>query len=201
MTAAPLSHTSEVVAVPSDDYEEMKRVGARFEPEQRRLLDRLVEERDEWGNRSAALRGCVEEVADDRTVTDGGLNDRRHTPTGPVLEAVYEAALDAVDREFKLRDGLLSTVAREANNDTSTPISPNTDGIRRYLRRLQSKGYVFKTMTSNFQGDEATTYWRVKPPAAVPEKWTYNIENVEERQKKVEEQQYNRMVSTGAADD
>jgi hypothetical protein len=105
-------------------------------------------------------------------VTDGGLDDRRHTPSDPVPEAVYEAALNAVDCEFKLREGLLSTVAREANDDSSTPINPDTDGVRRYLRRLQSKGYMLKMMASNFQGDEAMTYWRVKPPAALPEKWT-----------------------------
>ncbi|WP_255198025.1 hypothetical protein [Halorarius litoreus] len=168
----------------SDEYDEgAKQVKARMYPQTRRALDQLVEERDDWGNRSDALRGLIREAAEGTVATDGGPAEQsdEHVPGDPVLRAVYRAGLDAADRKLKIEPAMLSSVAQAVNNDTDVPVSPNTEAVEQMLRRLQSLGFAYKHTSANWDGSHITSRWRLKPPEAIPDEWVWNEENVEQR--------------------
>jgi hypothetical protein len=159
------------------------RTVVNFRAEERDIeaLEELVEESDEWGNRSAAMRGLIRQAAADTVAADGGpVTKDEHRPSDDLLAAVYDAALTLVGDDHRLDADLTGAVAKVATNADLTALSPSEKVVRNALGRLQQRGYVCYASNVTETG-EHTVYWRVKPACAVPEKWRFHPDRVEQR--------------------
>jgi hypothetical protein len=114
-------------------YHDAVNKSVKLHPPDREALDAVVEQSDEWGNVSAAIRGLIRQAAAGETVTDGGTTDRdeTHHPEVDRLDAIYTAALQLVDHSHVLPDDDCATVARLVANDGDNPWSPREDAVRR----------------------------------------------------------------------
>lgn len=159
------------------------RTVVNFRAEERDIeaLEEIVEQSDEWGNRSAAMRGLIRQAAADTVAADGGpVTKDEHRPSDDLLAAVYDAALTLVGDDHRLDADLTGAVAKVATNADLTDLSPSEKVVRNALERLQQRGYVCYASNVTETG-EHTTYWRVKPAGAVPEKWRFHPDRVDER--------------------
>lgn len=159
------------------------RTVVNFRAEERDIeaLEELVEQSDEWGNRSAAMRGLIRQAAADTVAADGGpVTKDEHRPSDDLLGAVYDAALTLVGDDHRLDADLTGAVAKVATNADLTALSPNEKVVRNALERLQQQGFVCCASNVTETG-EHTVYWRVKPAGAVPEKWRFHPKRVDER--------------------
>lgn len=157
-------------------------VNFRAYPNDIDALEEIVEQSDEWGNKSAALRGLIRQAAADTVSADGGppTDADEYRPSDDLLAAVYDAALTLVGDDHRLDADLTGAVAKVATNADLTDLSPSEKVVRNALGRLQQRGYVCYASNVTETG-EHTTYWRVKPACAVPEKWRFHPDRVDER--------------------
>jgi hypothetical protein len=160
------------------------RTVVNFRAEERDIdaLEEIVEQSDEWGNRSAVMRGLIRQAAADTVAADGGppKDDDEHRPSEDLLGAVYDAALTLVGHDHRLDADLTGAVAKVATNGDLTDLSPNEKTVRSVLERLQSQGFACYGSTV-IEASEHTTYWRIKPVSAIPEKWRFHPDHVEQR--------------------
>lgn len=180
-------------------YDDAVNKSVKLHPPDREALDAVVEQSDEWGNDSAAIRGLIRQAADGETVTDGGTDrDETHHPEVDRLDAIYTAALQLVDHSHVLPDDDCAAVARMVANDGDNPWSPREGAVRRCLRRLRP-GYVYidhrPTSVRHTRRDAERTIYRLKPETAVPEKWKWHRKNVRERERKQYEARVERLTS------
>jgi hypothetical protein len=129
------------------------------------------------------MRGLIRQAAAGTVAADGGpVSKDEHRPSDELLAAVYDAALTLISDDHRLDADLTGAVAKVATNGDLTELSPNEKTVRSALERLQSKG--FACYASNVtQTGEHTVFWRVKPAGAVPEKWRFHPDRVDERRK------------------
>jgi hypothetical protein len=160
------------------------RTVVNFRAEERDIegLEEIVENSDEWGNRSDAMRGLIRQAAADTVAADGGppKDADEYRPTDDLLAAVYDAALTLVGDDHRLDDDLTGAVAKVTTNADLTDLSPSEKVVRNALGRLQQRGFLCYASNVTETG-EHTTYWRVKPAGAVPEMWRYHPDRVDER--------------------
>jgi hypothetical protein len=185
----------------TDGYDDAERVTVRFgdgEIETLAALDNWIDRDDTpHGNRSDAIRDFIADGVTDDGPTTPARDE--HVPSDPSLEAVYRAAVAAADQQLLLDTDLLSAVAKTVNNDADVPLSPDTSSIETLLRRLQDRGYAYKHTKGNWNGTNTVSQWRLKPPAAEPDLWTWNVENV--RQRREERRQVREDTWTGRVQD
>lgn len=180
-------------------YDDAVNKSVKLHPPDREALDAVVEESDEWGNDSAAIRGLIRQAADGETAatTDGGHDRETYHPDTDRLDTVYSAALRLVDHSHVLPDDDCATVARLVSNDGDNPWSPREDAVRRCLRSLRP-GYVYvdhRATSVRHTRDTETTIYRLKPETAVSESWKWHRKNVRERERRREEKRVERLVS------
>ena len=167
----------------SDDTTNVQKVTVRMHPPDYDALQHVIEEHEEWSNQSDAMRGLVRQAAAGTVAPDGGPVNRdteEHRPSDDLLGAVYDAALTLVGDDHRLDADLTGAVAKVATNADLTDLSPSEKVVRNALGRLQQRGYVCYASNVTETG-EHTIYWRVKPACAVPEKWRYHPDRVDER--------------------
>lgn len=137
------------------------------------LLDEFeqwVAESEEYGNRSAALRGLMESAVGNAPVPDGGQERERFVPSDDLECEVYEACIEQADERLRLGTERLPFVAA----DTSV----STSNLPVFLQRLEGE-YVRRY---NGRAGVATprVHWRIKPPEADPEQWTHGEQRAKE---------------------
>lgn len=184
----------------TDEFERVP-VSARIQTTLRDDFDEWVEG-SEFSNRSNAIEGLIREAVEGDVATDGGTSSEpdEYLPTDRVLRAVYEAAVAATGDDHTLRDEEVPGLAQTINN-ARPDISPGADAVRRYLHRLQPRGYVRKAFRAHsVRSNDGTTKWHIKPRTAVPDEWKHHPENVRARREQREEARRSVILQTSEGD-
>lgn len=164
----------------TDESTDVQKVTVRLYENDQDALATVIEESDEWGNKSDAIRGLLREAATGEVAADGGpaTGPEIHAPDDDRLRAVYEHALAMVGDEHRLAGTRLGELAKAVNNDGETALSPDADTIGTELRQLERAEYVRRKFAGTPDG-KGREDWLIKPPQATPEAWTDAPSNVE----------------------
>jgi len=119
-------------------FEEEKTQSVRLNPNDRAALARIIENSDEWGNASAALRGLIRE-ADEQASDDGG--PPRTGGRAPPTEDDLADAWRSLKRLTKNGDSGISRDLAESHLAQTSSLNKKAV-YHSLLRPLNDRGYI-----------------------------------------------------------
>jgi len=136
-----------------------------------RVRNPLLEEFENWvgsseyGNRSDALRGLMEEAIGNKDTKrhSEGQSDT-HLPSDEREHDIYMASFKHSSDGLVLHERDLAIVAQETR--------VNTDSLKTFLLTLEKKGYV-RRVDPPLWTKGGRLRWYIKPPGADPGQWKY----------------------------
>jgi Arc/MetJ-type ribon-helix-helix transcriptional regulator len=156
----------------SDTSTDVQKVTVRLYGNDQNALDTVIEESDDWGNKSDAIRGLLRQAARGEVAADGGpaTGPEIVAPDDESLRAIYEHALAVANDSLRLAGTRLGDLAKAVNNDGETNLSPDAESIGTELRRLERAEFARRTFAGTPDG-KGHTDWIIKPPQATPAAW------------------------------